>query len=75
MSGFNMVKQSKLTVDDGPLIPDTFRKRFCALKMEIYSATHPNEARVLPEKSSPKMDLLDLLFMKDNGLIAILVYS
>lgn len=67
-----MAKHTILIVDDDPLILNTLRKRFDTWDMEIFSATTPQDAKLLLEKVTPDLVLLDLLLTKDDGSTGIL---
>lgn len=67
-----MAKHTILIVDDDPLILNTLRKRFDTWDMEIFSATTPQDTKLLLEKVTPDLVLLDLLLTKDDGSTGIL---
>jgi len=70
----NHMKHSLVIVDDDTLILNTLRNRFATWDIEVYSAATPEEAKVILEKITPDLVLLDLLLTRDDGSSGIMDY-
>jgi len=68
------MKHSLVIVDDDTLILNTLRNRFATWDIEVYSAATPEEAKVILEKITPDLVLLDLLLTRDDGSSGIMDY-
>jgi DNA-binding response OmpR family regulator len=68
------MKHSILIIDDDTLILNTLRNRFATWDIEVYSASTPDEAKIILEKITPDLLLLDLLLTQDEGSSGIMDY-
>ena len=68
------MKHTILMVDDDALILNTMKQRFASFEMEVYTASTPEQAKDILEKTTPEVIILDLLLTKDDGSTGVLDY-
>lgn len=66
------MKHTILMIDDDTLILNTLKQRFATWETEVYTATTPEEAKIILEKVVPEVIILDLLLTKEDGSSGIL---
>ncbi len=67
-----MKKHTVLLIDDDALIVNTLTHRFSTREIELFTASSPEEAKVILDKLVPEVVVLDLLLTREDGSSGVL---
>ncbi len=67
-----MKKHTVLLIDDDALIINTLTHRFSTREIELFTASSPEEAKVILDKLVPEVVVLDLLLTREDGSSGVL---